>query len=101
MSIPTPEERIWQVVAMIPQGVVATYGQVADLAELPRGARRVGRAMSRLPQATKLPWHRVINAAGRISIPDPGYQRQKERLEAEGVVFINGRVNLRRFGWRP
>ena len=86
MSNPTPEERIWQVVAMIPQGRVATYGQIADLADLPRGARRVGRAMSQLPSGSRLPWHRVINAAGRISIRGPGSARQKKRLGSEGAL---------------
>ena len=94
-------ERVWAVVAAIPRGTVATYGQVAALAGLPRGARLVGRAMSQLPHGTRLPWQRVINAAGEISIPGTGAARQKALLEAEGVAFGNGRVDLRRFGWRP
>ena len=91
-------ERIWQVIAAIPRGTVATYGQVAELAGLPGGARQVGQTLSRLPAGTKLPWHRVINAAGRISIADP--VRQQALLESEGVVFQDGRVNLKRFRWR-
>ena len=94
-------ERIWAVVAAIPRGTVATYGQVAALAGLPRGARLVGRAMSQLPPGTRLPWHRVINAAGQLSIPGTGAARQKALLEAEGVAFGKGRVDLRRFGWCP
>jgi len=101
MSNPTPEEQIWQVIASIPRGKVATYGQVADLAGLPRGARRVGRTLSRLPPGSKLPWYRVVNAAGRISLEGPDQTRQQDRLEAEGVVFMNGRVNLRLFRWQP
>ena len=91
-------QRIWQVTAAIPPGTVATYGQIAELAGLPGGARQVGLTLSRLPSGTRLPWHRVINAAGRISITDPS--RQQTLLESEGVVFENGRVNLKRFRWR-
>lgn len=68
-SSPGVPERIWTVVAAIPVGRVATYGQVAELAGLPRGARAVGLAMARLPAGTRLPWHRVINATGKVSIP--------------------------------
>ncbi|MCY3821793.1 MAG: MGMT family protein [Gammaproteobacteria bacterium] len=91
-------QRIWQVTAEIPRGAVATYGQVAELAGLPGGARQVGLTLSQLPPGTKLPWHRVINAAGRISIADAS--RQQALLESEGVVFEDGRVNLKRFRWR-
>ena len=94
-------ERIWTVVGAIPPGSVATYGQVAELAGLPRGARRVGQAMSRLPPGTRLPWHRVINAAGTLSLRGTGAARQRAILEAEGVIFVRGRVSLDRFGWRP
>ena len=91
-------QRIWQVTAEIPRGTVATYGQVAELAGLPGGARQVGLTLSRLPAGTRLPWHRVINAAGRISIADPA--RQQALLESEGVIFEDGRVNLKRLRWR-
>ena len=97
----SPEERIWHVVSQIPEGRVATYGQVAELAGLPRSARKVGRTMSRLPHGSRLPWHRVINAAGRVSPRGGGEHRQREILEAEGVVFIKGRVDLSRYGWSP
>ncbi len=97
----TPEERIWHVVSRIPEGKVATYGQVAELAGLQRRARKVGRAMSLLPQGSRLPWHRVINAAGRVSPRGGGEHRQRELLESEGVVFIKGRVDLARYRWSP
>ncbi len=97
----SPEERIWHVVSQIPEGRVATYGQVAELAGLPRAARKVGRTMSRLPHGSRLPWHRVINAAGRVSPRGGGEYRQREILEAEGVVFIKGRGDLSRYGWSP
>jgi methylated-DNA-protein-cysteine methyltransferase-like protein len=99
----TEAERICLVVAAIPRGQVATYGQVAELAGLPRGARKAGRTLSRLPRGSRIPWHRVVNASGRISLP-PGseaYARQQRRLEREGVEFRNGRLSLARFRWRP
>lgn len=100
---PSDEQRVWQVVALIPAGRISTYGEIAEMAGLGRGARLVGRVMSRLPQGTTLPWHRVINASGRISLPagSPGYAEQRRRLEDEGVVFIKGRASLRQYRWRP
>jgi methylated-DNA-protein-cysteine methyltransferase-like protein len=92
--------RIYAVVRYIPRGRVATYGQIAELAGLGRAARLVGYAMHRCPKA--LPWHRVINAAGRISLPagSTAALTQRRRLEAEGVVFFGGRVDLDRYRWR-
>jgi len=97
----TNQEKIWQVVHQIPRGKVASYGQVARLAELPGYARYVGYVMKNLPAGTKLPWHRVVNSQGRISFPQSSaqYQRQKSRLEKEGVVFIKGRFSMQRYGW--
>lgn len=88
-------------VAAIPRGRVASYGQVAALAGLPRGARQVGRALAQCPP--RLPWHRVLAASGKISLPpgDPAREQQRRRLAREGVVAINDRVSLRRFGWQP
>lgn len=89
-----PVERIWQVVAMIPRGRVATYGQVAALAGMPRHARLVGRTMRELPKGSRLPWFRVVNASLRISLRkgSDGHQVQRERLEAEGVEFTGERI---------
>jgi methylated-DNA-protein-cysteine methyltransferase-like protein len=90
---PGPEERVWQVVALIPRGRVATYGQVAALAGMPRHARMVGRILRNLPSGTRLPWHRVINASMRISLrPGGGHEEQKARLAAEGVEFVGQRI---------
>ena len=96
-------EPIWNVVARIPAGSVASYGQVAALAGYPRGARLVGRALSRAPDALGLPWHRVVNAAGRISLPagSPGFAEQVRRLRAEGVVVRGDRVSIEEVGWAP
>ncbi len=93
------QEQVFQIVNQIPRGSVATYGQVAGLAGFPQNARLVGRILSKLPAGTKLPWHRVVNSAGKISNPNP--QRQTERLQQEEVVLINGRINLKLYGWTP
>jgi methylated-DNA-protein-cysteine methyltransferase-like protein len=93
---------IWQVVAAIPPGRVATYGQVAEKAGLSRAARRVGYALRGLPNNTRIPWHRVVNAQGRISLPEGSkpYATQRDRLEREGVVFsATGTIDLRHQGW--
>lgn len=95
-------KNVWQVVADIPRGHVLTYGDVARLAGMRRAARRVGQAMRRAPRKLELPWHRVVNAQGKISFPadSTGYRRQKERLEEEGVVFIEGKIDLERYGYQ-
>jgi methylated-DNA-protein-cysteine methyltransferase-like protein len=97
-----PEQRIYAVLAAIPSGVVVTYGQVAELAGLPRAARLVGRTIGHLPADSTLPWHRVINAAGKISLPldsDSG-KRQIARLQEEGLVVKGGRISLSKYRWR-
>ena len=93
---------VWKVVSEIPSGHVLTYGEVARLAGLPRAARRVSQALRRAPRDMELPWHRVINSQGKISIPEDSsaWKMQKDRLEKEGVVFLNGKVNLDQFGYR-
>jgi len=94
--------RIWAQVQKIPRGRVATYGQIAALAGFSKQPRLAGYALHNLPRGTKLPWHRVINAQGKISFP-PGsaaFREQKRRLEADGVTFIRGRVDLERYRWR-
>jgi methylated-DNA-protein-cysteine methyltransferase-like protein len=95
--------RIWKVVRRIPKGRVATYGQVAELAGLPRQARLVGYALHALPEAKQVPWQRVVNAQGRISARGLSeYEAlQRQRLEREGVRFdARGRIDLARFGWK-
>lgn len=93
---------VWQVVQGIPRGHVLTYGEVARLAGMSRAARRVSQAMRRAPREMKLPWHRVVNAQGKISFSEAstGYRQQKDLLEAEGVLFLNGKIDLDRFGYR-
>ena len=96
---------IYRVVRRIPAGRVATYGQVAALAGFATGARLVGYALHALPANTAVPWHRVVNAHGAISLlrasPTGGIE-QRIRLAREGVAFdARGRVVLERCGWRP
>ncbi|CAG8999524.1 MAG: DNA base-flipping protein [Candidatus Celerinatantimonas neptuna] len=90
------------VISSIPEGKVATYGQVAAMAGFPRMARAVGRALKNLPEGSQLPWYRVINAKGELSFPlgSKAYQRQRELLESEGVEFIGYRIPLAEFGWK-
>jgi methylated-DNA-protein-cysteine methyltransferase-like protein len=91
--------RILAVVDSIPRGKVATYGQVAREASLSRNARLVGRVLGTLPAGTRLPWHRVLGAGGRIA-PRPHATLQRRRLAREGVESSpSGRVDLARFGW--
>ena len=96
--------RIYAVVRRIRRGRVATYGQVARLAGLPQGARQVGYALHALRDGSRVPWQRVVNARGEISprsLPGPE-ALQRILLEREGVVFdARGRIDLKRFGWRP
>ena len=93
--------RIYAAVAAIPRGCVSSYGEVAERAGLPRGARLVGRALGECPG--RVPWHRVLNAAGRISLPrgSTSYARQVQRLEAEGVTVRDGKIASRYFRWQP
>ena len=94
------EGRIWQVVHSIPPGRVATYGQVARLAGLPGYARYVGTVLKNLPRGSRLPWHRVVNARGCLSFPRHGskHRRQQKLLEAEGILFKDGRLSLSQYG---
>ena len=93
---------VWKVVSEIPSGHVLTYGEVARLSGMPRAARRVSQALRRAPRDLNVPWHRVINSQGKISFPEDssGWQRQKDKLEEEGVVFLKGKINLEQFGYR-
>lgn len=92
-------ERVVEIIRDIPEGKVMTYGQIATLAGSPRGARQVVRILHTLSEKYKLPWHRVINSKGEISIVDyESRNLQKELLEIEGVKFNNrGNINLNEF----
>lgn len=93
---------IYRVVRAVPRGRVATYGQIALLAGMPGCARQVGYALHALPPGSTVPWQRVLNARGELSLGDESGDRQRQLLTNEGVEFdARGRVALRRFQWRP
>lgn len=99
----TFQDRALATIKMIPAGKVVTYGQIAAMAGNPRGARMVVRVLHSSSEKQNLPWYRVVNREGRISLPrGGGYELQKARLIDEGVVFDAGdKIDLSRFLWRP
>jgi methylated-DNA-protein-cysteine methyltransferase-like protein len=92
-------EQVYRVVRLIPRGRVMSYGGVARQCGRPGVARAVGYALHSLPRGHRVPWWRVINSAGRISIPDPdAAARQRELLMAEGISVNDAlRVDMRRY----
>lgn len=96
-----PEETLYQFINAIPKGNVATYGQLARLVGRPNSARWVGRTLKHLPKDSNLPWHRVINAQGKISFPESSeaWQIQKDKLADEGILLHNGRIRLKDYQW--
>jgi methylated-DNA-protein-cysteine methyltransferase-like protein len=97
-------EKIYEVVRQIPYGQVATYGQVAALAGNNRWARVVGYALHANPDPDHIPCYRVVNKEGRVSdaFAFGGGNRQVELLQAEGVAFVDGHVDMERHQWeRP
>ncbi len=100
------EDRYVRIIARvrdIPPGTVASYGQIAELAGIPRGARQVGYALKNLPKGSDVPWHRVVNSAGKISLPpdSASFVEQVRRLADENVVVLNGTIRMSRFCWEP
>ena len=96
-------QRIWQTVCDIPYGNVASYGQIAEISGIPRGARQVAYALRHAPGELGLPWHRIITASGKSAF-DPNsrhFKIQCERLQQEGVVIINGKVDMKKYRWEP
>jgi methylated-DNA-protein-cysteine methyltransferase-like protein len=96
-------DRVKIAIKRIPKGKVATYGQIAACAGNPRAARQVVRVLHSSSQKDKLPWHRVINREGRISLkPNQGYEIQRALLLKEGITFDkNDTIDLNRFLWQP
>ncbi|MFN8488899.1 MAG: MGMT family protein [Caldilineaceae bacterium] len=104
---PAYYEQVWTLVRQVPHGQVVTYGQIAQMIPPPTGMepqeykafgpRWVGDAMAACPN--DVPWQRVINAQGKIS-ERPGSQTQRQRLEQEGIVFVNDKVNLKLYQWQ-
>ncbi|TYS14665.1 MGMT family protein [Rossellomorea vietnamensis] len=96
-------EDVIKIIRSIPAGKVMTYGQIAGLAGSPRAARQVVRILHSMSRKHKLPWHRVINAQGKIALRDEeSFEEQRLNLEIEGVnVGLQGKIDLERFQWNP
>ncbi len=93
-------QRVYQIIAAIPEGFVTTYGEVARLAGSPRAARQVGGVLKRLPEGSKLPWHRVVNRHGQISLTGPDLQRQRQALLSEDIMVSgDGYIDMERYRW--
>jgi len=95
-------ESIWQIVAQIPKGKVASYGQVAKMAGFPSHARFVGRVLKQLPKDSSLPWHRVIRSDGNLAFPPESatHKKQRQRLLEENVE-VEEKVSMRIYQWQP
>jgi methylated-DNA-protein-cysteine methyltransferase-like protein len=97
---PTYQQVVYAIVRQIPSGLVASYGQIARIAGGGVSARMVGYALAALPQGNDVPWQRVINSQGKISLPGFGRLMQEKLLHEEGVeISPEGRIDLQRFGW--
>jgi methylated-DNA-protein-cysteine methyltransferase-like protein len=96
-------ERIWATICDIPEGCVASYGQVAEIAGVPRGARQVGYALRHLPRGNDVPWYRVITASGKIAfeIGSRPFKEQAKRLMMEDVPVLQGRIDMKKYRWQP
>jgi methylated-DNA-protein-cysteine methyltransferase-like protein len=101
-AVPPEHAAIRRTIAQIPKGRVASYGEIALRAGLPRRARLVGRVLGEAGSAARLPWQRVLRSDGRIAFPpgSKGFRLQRTLLTEEGVIVRNGRVDLQRFGWQ-
>jgi methylated-DNA-protein-cysteine methyltransferase-like protein len=104
-KIMTPERmrRIWATIRDIPAGSVASYGQIAEIAGIRRGARQVGYALRHLPAGHDVPWHRVITASGKIAFAEGSdqFNEQAKRLMMEDVPVRRGRVSMKACRWQP
>lgn len=97
---PNKYELIWEMVKQIPKGKVAAYGDVAKLSGLPGQQRLVGYALHNLPRNSGVPWQRVVNSQGKISLPKKSgsYARQRNLLTKEGIIFEKEKIDLEKFG---
>ncbi len=96
-------ERIWATIRDIPRGGVASYGQIAEIAGVPRGARQVGYALRQLPKGHDVPWYRVIRSSGRIAFEkgSDAFNEQSKRLMMEDVAILEGRIDMHKYRWQP
>lgn len=95
--------RIIDTICEIPEGRVASYGQIAEIAGIPRGARQVAYALRQLPAGHDVPWFRVVRASGRIAFERDSkpYREQANRLVTENVSVLDGRVDMQQYRWQP
>lgn len=94
--------QIFTVIHQIPKGKISTYGTIAKMAGYPGYARHVGKALGRLPEGSTLPWYRVVNSQGKISLKGNDLLRQKTKLVDEGIeVSELGKISLKQYLWRP
>lgn len=96
-------ERILLTIRDIPEGSVASYGQVAEIAGVPRGARQVAYALRHVPDGESVPWHRVLLSSGKLAfeVGSGPFRKQKSRLAGENVPLLNGRVDMQKYRWQP
>jgi len=93
-------EAIYTVIFSIPQGKVSTYGDIAEFAGFPGYARHVGKALSQLPDDSTLPWFRVVNCQGKISLSGHHYHRQLNKLLNDGIIVSeSGKIPLKHYRW--
>lgn len=95
--------KIWQTVNCIPRGKVASYGQIADLAGLPKRARLVGKCLGYVPTEMQVNWHRVLRSNGQLAFAKGSQQALKQTglLQSEGVFVLNNKVKMKDFAWHP
>ena len=94
-------KQVIEIIKKIPAGRVATYGQIANLAGNNKAARQISRILHSSSDKYDLPWHRVINSQGKISLRSgDGFEMQKAMLENEGVQVIDGRIDLKKYKWK-
>jgi len=95
------EQSLYAVLVSLPTGKLCSYGQMAKRSGYPNYARHVGKTLSKLPKDSKLPWHRVLNSQGKISLSGDRFLKQKQLLEAEGITLNeNGKVvNFKQYLW--
>lgn len=103
MQASSLEQLIWQIVAAIPAGFVASYGQIAQLAGYPSHARYVGTTLRHLPAGSTLPWFRVVRSNGELAFPvgSSAWKRQHRLLKKDGVRFRNDKVAMTECRWQP
>jgi methylated-DNA-protein-cysteine methyltransferase related protein len=92
---------VYRLVKRIPRGRVTTYGELAKALRLRGGARAVGYAMAATPRGRGIPWHRVIGAGGKVTMPEPHASLQRRLLATEGVPIEGTRIDMKLYAWSP